>query len=379
MGTVSYEQGVKVRMRLWIAAALALSLLGCGRPEPVRIGFVGGTSGRVADLGIAGRDSVQLAIERCNQDGGINGRPVQLITRDDEQNPEKAVLVVKELIGQGVVAIIGPMTSSMGIVLAPVVNEAGVLLMSPTVTTEELSGKDDQFFRVSSTTREYATRSARYQLRSTAMRRMAAAYDLGNRSFTENWLNNFKRVFLEGGGQMIREVAFESGGDTNYLQIAKELLAAEPEGVLIVANSMDSAILCQQIRKVDAEIPITLADWGATERLIELGGRAVEGVTVVQTFDRNSSEPAYQSFRELYMQRFHREPGFPGVYSFDAVSVVLEALRKQQGGQSLKEVLLAQRDFKGLQNPFSFDAYGDVQRPQASISVVRNGDFAVLE
>jgi branched-chain amino acid transport system substrate-binding protein len=379
METISSEEGVAVRMRLWIAAALILSLLGCVRPDPIRIGFVGGTSGRVADLGIAGRDSVQLAIERCNQEGGINGRPVQLITRDDEQNPEKAVLVVKELIDQRVVAIIGPMTSSMGTILVPIANEAGVLLMSPTVTTEELSGKDDHFFRVSSTTREYAARSARYQLKSGAMRRVAAVYDLGNRSFTENWLRNFQSVFVEGGGQIIRELGFESGGETNYLQLAGEVLAAQPEGVLIVANSMDSAILCQQFRKLDAEIPITLADWGATERLIELGGRAVEGVTVVQTFDRNCSAPAYQTFRKLYMERFHREPGFPGVYSYDAVSVVLEALRKQQPGQSLKEVVLARRSFQGLQNPFSFDAYGDVQRPQASISVVRNGDFAVLE
>jgi len=364
---------------LLTAAALVFSMLGCGQPESVRIGFVGGTSGRVADLGIAGRDAVYLAVERCNDEGGVKGRPVQLITRDDEQDPGKAVQVVRELIDLGVVAIIGPMTSSMAVVVAPVADAAGVLLMSPTVTSEELSGKDDHFFRISSTTREYAARSASYQLKSGVMRRVAAVYDMGNRSFTENWLHNFQRVFHEGGGEIIHVEAFTSGGDTNHLELCRRLLASRPDGVLIIANSMDSAILCQQVRKLDPRIPVTLADWGATERLIELGGKAVEGVTVVQTFDRNSPSPDYQAFRKLYMERFQREPGFPGVYSFEAATVVLEALRKQGPGQSLKEVLLARGRIEGLQNAFSFDAFGDVQRPEASISIVRNGEFVVLD
>lgn len=62
--------------RTWVWAIIGLSiavLLGCEPPEPIRIGFVGGTSGRVADLGIAGRDAVLLAVELRNQSGGVAG------------------------------------------------------------------------------------------------------------------------------------------------------------------------------------------------------------------------------------------------------------------------------------------------------------------
>jgi branched-chain amino acid transport system substrate-binding protein len=271
------------------------------------------------------------------------------------------------------------MTSDMAMAVTPLTNGARVLTVSPTVTTQQLSGQDDFFFRVTSTTREYASRSARYQIKSGDMHRISAAYDRGNRSFCENWLENFKNPFTESGGEILTTVGFKTDEDQSFSEIAMELLAPNPDGVLIIANSMDSALLCQQIRKADPNINITLADWGATERLLELGGKAVEGVTVVQTFDRDSPNPEYQAFRKTYLERYRREPGFPGVYAYDAAQVVLKVLRTREKGQGLKETILAIRQFEGLQGEFSFDDYGDVKRSNASISIVRNQKFVVVE
>ena len=68
----------------WLFGLLGIAvLLGCNPPEPIRLGFVGGASGRVADLGIAGRDAVLLAVEQRNREGGVAGRQIQLLIRDD--------------------------------------------------------------------------------------------------------------------------------------------------------------------------------------------------------------------------------------------------------------------------------------------------------
>ena len=83
---------VRAAFRVLLLAALAA----CSPPEPLRIGFIGGLSGRVADLGEAGRNGAQIAVEEFNQAGGINGLPVELIVRDDGQNPEKAIAAVNE-------------------------------------------------------------------------------------------------------------------------------------------------------------------------------------------------------------------------------------------------------------------------------------------
>ncbi|HRF43442.1 MAG TPA: ABC transporter substrate-binding protein [Candidatus Competibacteraceae bacterium] len=176
-------QQVGATIGAWALIFLSAAVVfGCSPPEPIRIGFVGGTSGRVADLGIAGRDAVLLAIELRNQAGGVAGRKVELLISDDEQKPDVAQRVVRELIAQGVVAIIGPMTSAMATAVVPIANEAKVLLMSPTASTDELSGRDDYFFRVNASTLDNATRIAQYHLNQQTMRHLAVAYDLRNRS-----------------------------------------------------------------------------------------------------------------------------------------------------------------------------------------------------
>ena len=254
-----------------------LILLICTPPEPIRIGFVGGTSGRVADLGIAGRDAVVLAVELRNQTGGVAGRKVDLLIKDDEQNPEVAQRVVRELIDQGAVAIVGPMTSAMAIAVVPIANESRVLLMSPTASSDQFSNRDDYFFRVNASTLDNATRIAQHHLKQQPVRRFAAAYDLSNQSYSESWLDGFRAAYIRGGGEVIKAFGFKSGGEKTFLQLAQDLLSTQADGVLIVANSMDTALLCQQIRKLDQRTPIITSEWAATERLIELGGKSVEG------------------------------------------------------------------------------------------------------
>ncbi|MBI5524054.1 MAG: ABC transporter substrate-binding protein [Desulfarculus sp.] len=376
---LSAKGGSLLSPRHWLLGGVLLLALACSPPEPLRLGFVGGLSGRVADLGLAGRDGAQLAVDLRNQGGGVAGRRVVLLVKDDGQDPGQARRAAQALLDQGVAALIGPMTSDMAMAVAPLMNQAQVVCVSPTATTEALSGLDDHFFRVTSTTRAFARANALYQIKTQRMRRVAAAYDTGNRSFSENWLENFNQALAEGGGQVVARVAFKSGEDVSYAEVAGQLLAPRPDGVLIVANSMDSALLCQQIRKTDPSLPITLSDWGANERLVELGGKAVEGVTVVQTFLRDSDSPRYQEFRRAYLERFGREPGFAGVYAFEAANLVLEALERRGQAGGLKQTILAMRRFEGLQGPFILDEYGDVRRPQASISEVKGGKFQVIE
>ena len=77
-------------LRETVAVAGLLALAACAPPEPLRLGFVGGLSGRVADLGIEGRNGAMLAVEQRNKLGGVNGRQVELVVEDDQQNVDAA-------------------------------------------------------------------------------------------------------------------------------------------------------------------------------------------------------------------------------------------------------------------------------------------------
>ena len=359
---------------LFVATALVLALCGCAPREPLRIGFIGGISGRVADLGINGRNGVVLAIEMRNKSGGIHGRPVELIVEDDKQDPEIAEEAFKRLIASKVETIIGPMTSVVAMACVPVANEAKMTVVSPTVSTAQLSGIDDYFLRVISPTTVYARKSAEFHARRLELRQVAVAYDIRNQSYTESWLNDYRQTFESQGGRVVATTPFTSSDEVDFSRLARQLREKKPGAVLIIANSVDTAMLAQQLRKLDPATVIATSEWAATERLTELGGKAIDGMILAQFLDRDSQQPAYLAFRKTYLERYAVEPSFGALAGFDAANVVLDALSLRKPGESLKQTILAQKIFSGAQSEIRFDANGDASR-ETFIFIVRNGNF----
>lgn len=360
--------------RLLAVITTAVSLCACAPRDPLRVGFVGGISGRVADLGISGRNGVVLAIEMRNKAGGIKGRQVELVVEDDKQDPDTAKQAVRRLIEQRVEAIIGPMTSVVAVACLPVINEAKMTMVSPTVSTAQLSGLDDYFLRVISPTTEYAQKSAEFHFQRLGLRRVAVAYDIRNQSYTESWLKEYRITFENLSGSVNAAIPFTSSDEVDFSRLARQLIEKKPGAVLIIANSVDTAMLAQQLRKIDPAATIATSEWAATERLTELGGKAIEGMILAQFLDRDSQQPAYLAFRKMYMERYGVEPSFGALAGFDAANVVLDALVLRRDGQPLKQTILDQGTFSGAQSEIRFDATGDASR-QTFIFIVRNGSF----
>lgn len=357
--------------------AISCVLCVCGKKEPIRIGFIAGLSGRSADLGGAGRNGVMLAIEQRNAAGGIDGRPVELVIRDDQQNPETAKKVVSELIGQKIELIIGPMTSAMAVAVTPLVKNSGAILLSPTVTTTDLSGKDDDFLRVIADTRLYSSQCARYQFEKFGTRTIAVVYDESNRSYSESWLQGFRKEFEGLGGRIVLVKTFKSGTDTVYAPLSEKLLAARADAVLVVCNAVDAGMFCQQLRALSPKARIVAAEWAATERFIELAGKASEGIVIAQQFDRNDTSPRYVEFQRAFRARFNQDPGFPSIAGFDAAQVALDAYAARQKGASLKDTIVGRQRFLGVQQEISIDRYGDANR-NSYITAIRNGAYVTI-
>jgi branched-chain amino acid transport system substrate-binding protein len=358
--------------------AVGLLLVSCTRQEPIRIGFLAGLSGKVADLGIGGRNGALLAVEQCNARGGVRGRPVELVVMDDGQDPDLARKAITGLLKDRIELIIGPMTSSMAMAVVPQVNGSQTILISPTVTTRELAGKDDNFLRVISVTADYAAKSARYQYEKVGTRSVAVICDMGNKSYTESWLDDFRRVF-EGRGGIIRSIhPYQSGGSTIVQPLVRACLADRPDAVLVIGNSVDSALICQSLRKMKPGQRIIMSEWASTERFIELAGAAAEGVFVAQFLDRNDRSPRFLDFLKAYRQRFQQEPGFAGLAGYDAALVALDAYNTRRSAESLKSRILAQRSFAGVQQQLTLDRFGEADR-KTYLTVVRDRTFVTLE
>jgi len=359
------------RLATTLLLAAGIALTACAPPEPVKIGYVSTLSGRSADLGMSGRNGTLLAIEEINAAGGIHGQLVQLLVRDDTLDPENARRAIEELAAEKVAAIIGPMMSHMAFIMAPVATRLQVVLASPTATADELVGRDDYLFRFSSPTSAHAKLDASFQYHAQGRRRIAVAYEITNKTYTEGYLKEFRQVFTVAGGEMAAIAAFDSSKNPDYARIIRELLDSRPDALLFICNAVDTVTLAQHTRRETATMPMIGVAWAGTEEFIELGGKAIEGMHVGQYFNRDDQTASYLAFKEKYQQRFQELPGFGSAAAYDATRTVLDALQRKASNQALKDALLTLGPFTGVQRSIVFDAYGDAERP-SSVTLVRD-------
>jgi branched-chain amino acid transport system substrate-binding protein len=246
------------------------------------------------------------------------------------------------------------------------------------VTTSELSGLDDYFLRVLPDTNSYAPKSAHFHFKTLGLRRAALIYDSGNSSYTVSWLTAFSKSFEALGGHIVAVNSFKSGGNVAFSPIVRDLLGRNPDLVVLVCSTVDAALLCQQVRKLAPRITISVSEWGSTERFIELGGTAVEGVYIAQFVDYGNTTPRYRNFLASYRKRFGQDPGFSALGGYDAATVVMDALAGRKKGIPLKDAILATGLYQGVQRKIVLNRFGDTEST-TFMTVVKGGRFLTLE
>lgn len=287
--------------------------------KPVIIGFSAQLTGSQAELGVQERNGVQLAVEKVNAEGGIGGREVSLIIHDDLGSPEEAESGDKELIKEGAAAIIGHATTALTLAGLKATNPEHEVMIAPTVSTPELSGLDDYFFRVYPSFKDSSENFAQYVRKYNNITRIAIIYDRDNLSYSRTYSTVFSHGFQSSGGSTTYENSFSSCEHPDFSPLLSQVRASSAEGLLIVASDIDTAFIAQRARIMGLQIPMFASDWAQTETLINNGGNK----------------------------------------------------------EGLKQALLGIHDFKGLMNTFSFDKYGDVERPWY-LSTIYNGKFVVV-
>lgn len=352
-----------------------VTLVGC-TPEPIKVGFIGGLSGFNSDLGISGRNGVSLAIDAVNKQGGVKGRRLELLVRDDKQDPEVARAVFHELVSEQVVAVIGPMTSGIALVLIPLANEAQLPLISPTASSPDFSGLDDMFIRVVTPNINEALGLAMESFRR-GVQKPCIIDDLSNQPFSQALLRTYLaelRRLAETGGSEVSEITLpydpEDPGSTSTLLIALERY--QPDLVLFTTNSLDTAILAQRIRQRGFSMAFLGTGWAMSRSLIENGGRAVEGMVFTVPFNPESETEAWRIFTSEYKQAFGKEADFGATQGWTSAQVLAEAL-STKGTKKIKEHII-NKSYQGLQGPLYIDGFGDPVIPFQRLKI-ENGQL----
>ncbi len=367
----------RLNLAFVVLATVVLGLLGCAAPEPILIGVAVELTGRQADVGINVRDAALMAVDEVNARGGVNGRPLQLVVRDDQGLPEVARQVDAELVEMGVVAIIGHYTSGQTAAVLDQMNAAQVVLLSPSASSAAFSGKDDYFLRLIPDTSFIGRRVGEHIVNEHAARRLVGVYDENNRAFSESFWQSVEGVIRAAGGES-SSIPFNST-TSDLQQVAMQVKETNPDAVVIVASSVDTAVLAQYLRQMGVDVPLFTSPWAQTTQLVEKGGQAVEGMEIGAFYNSKILTTAHHEFVRAFEARFKRNPELGTAQAYECVMLLAKALKATDGRrEGLREALLAIQNYPGLLGPVSFDQYGDVQRDMY-IMRVENGQIVEKE
>jgi len=358
-----------------LGGTVAIYALYSRSQQPVRLGFVAQLTGVQAELGVQERNGVQLALEEINARGGINGRRIDLVVQDDLGTPEGAQHAVRELLHANVVAIIGHATSGQTIAGLTVATPARVVMLSPTATTPELSGKEDYFFRVCYSLVDRAHTLARHIYLTRDIPRIAALHDTDNTAYSNAYLAAFVTEYQALGGSLTAQAAFSSRTQPDFAPLAAQLRASQPNALLIIAADMETAMIAQRTRLMGWPVPLFTTAWAQTETLIHNGGQAVEGLELELAMPLDDLAPDYLRFTTRYQERFGQASSFGAAMGYEAATVMAVALEKTRGqADGLALALAGIKDVRGLTDTLSMNKYGDIIRP-FHLGAIRDGKF----
>ncbi len=360
-----------------LPVVIAAITLACARNDPIRVGMVSGLTGRHSDLGISSRDGATLAVAEINAAGGIAGRRLELVVRDDGQDPEQARRAVRELVDIGVVAMIGHATSSMVAATLPIVDRAKVLMISPTASSPDFSKRDDWFFRLMVANDVSAARLAEAAVERVHLRRVAVLQDTTNAAYSRTYAVGFRRA-LEARGVSVVDLTFASGGGGSFAALAEECLRSGADGVMVIANALDTAAIFQQLRKRSATVKLLGSDWGFTQEILAQGGAASDGALFPQAVNMTDASPRFRRFLDAYDARFHRPADFAAVVSYEAVDLLVAGLRRDSSRSGVRRAVLELGTIQGLQGAIRLDAFGDVDR-RVYVFTVDHGRMVPLQ
>lgn len=348
------------------AFAVALLCAACKPVDNVRIGFLGDV---ISELGVGGRNGAQLAIDTLNAEGGVH---YELVIEDDHNDPQKARAAVATFAAQHAAFIVGPMTSTMAMAAVPEANRLDLVMISPTATTDALTGKDDAFFRTAADAPAGARELAR-ALRARGARSVVVLMDIANGAYTTSFGHAAAVEFLRSGGESASEIGYLSGKSLEVADAMERIDGSHPDAVVLVSSPSDAAVATQHLRRALPQALIGLSPWGANVQYLQVGGRAADGTIALQAVALDSPLPRMRDFVARYGARYGEAPTTPAVQSYEAVMMGVDAM-KRRGTQTLRQTLAQPQRWPGLDGDFALDAHGDATRA-LHMTQVRDGHF----
>ena len=327
--------GMVVVLLLTLAS---LSSVHAQEDAPWQIAVAGPMSGDSADLGRAMLNSVELRVDAINEAGGIDGKPVNVVVHDDQNNPELAAKVAGEIAADGrTLLVIGHRASGPSIAASAVYKEAGIPMITGTATAEGVTRNNKWSFRVIYDNKLQADFIANYintilDSEYATLIHNDSAY---GKSLAEAFRTTVAGLPLEISGEY--EIQSEDPDmDITMLGIVSELSLAPNSGIIFLAlNAKEAALFVTEMRNSGFAFPLFAPDsinqsfpqyFEADEILKISPGDFTDQIYATTSMIWDVATVNANRFRTAFEQRFNHSPNAGEALYYDAASLAVEAL-----------------------------------------------------
>jgi branched-chain amino acid transport system substrate-binding protein len=346
--------------------------------DTVKIGLSAPLTGDWAEYGNDFKRSVTMVIDRINRMGGIHGKKIILEIADSRGDPKESVLIAEKFVADPeIIAEIGDFSSSSSMAAAPIYERADMTQLSPTASHMDFTKKGKNMFRVVATQGYEGPYNARWAVQELGKKKIATIY------INNDWGVDANKYFTQEarklGAEILAEEAF-TPGEKDFSAILSKLKRLKPELIYLPTFYADAAAILNQAKRVRFN-PVVLANSSLfSQKTIELGGDAVEGILIPANYFSADPRPAAQEFTREYQALYGALPNQFAALAYDAANLMVAALHKAgvDNRAQVKDALVSLQGFQGATGSISYANSHDPEKELVRITI-KDGKWVLYQ
>lgn len=315
--------------------------------EPIRIGFFAPVTSPAASAdGLSAENSAKLAVKLVNEAGGINGRMVELVNYDDGLDTTQAVSIAEKLTTKdNVVAVVSGSYSGPTRVAAPIIQNAGMVMVSAYAVHPDVVNAGDFIFSQSFPGKVQGKAGAEYAVKNLGAKKIAIiAVDL---DFGTELANTFT-AHAEANGAKVVSVDKVAISDNEFTAIITKLKEKVQPDLIYIANYYaHAAEVVKQCKLQGLNVPILGTEGADSWQFLLTAGEHANGVYLTTNMNRDDVSTTTQEYITRYREEFDMEPDMVGASAYDAFQVLFESIRQvgTDDPAAMRDTIAGLKDF----------------------------------
>ena len=371
-----------VMLCMLVVGAFALS--GCGggasSQKVLKIGVVGPESGGAAQLGQGQRKAIQMAADEINAKKLAGEWKLEVFFEDDEGNPTKSASATNKLIQQSQVnVLIGAIHSSATLADMVVTARAGLPQLTAGSTGTSITEQGNKWiFRTAVNDGFQANALMKYAKDVLKIKKVAtftAADDYG-----QSGAKLLEAAAKREGLQLVAKPTYNNG-DKDFKPQLLTIKDGGAEGIFMWGLYQDAALIGKQARQLGMKAQLFGASGMAAQKLIELGGDAVQGLILTQTFLPDSPDAKVNEFVSKYKEKYKENPIPHAAQAYDTVYILADAVKKANGVKpdALRDAIAKTSGLKLVTGSPKFNDKGDDIGKNLLVTVIKGTKFELIK